>query len=151
MINTPTPDYEDIVKKSGIATTPEEWKVILKKEMVREGSNIANNSTFSPFFRLIENAIIHATTWLINKTLIQNVLPNTFLATASGEQLKLMAWECQIEKKPATKTEGILIFKRAQGSTQRIAIQKDTWVQTNPINGKVYRVQVTQEIVLDEG
>ena len=150
MINTPTPDYEAIVKQSGIATTHEEWRVILKKEMEREGSNIANNSTFSPFWRLIENAIIHATTWLINKTLIQNVLPNTFLATASGEQLKLMAWECQMEQKLATKTKGVLLFTRASGNTHSVVIPKNTWVQTNPINGKVYRVSVSENVTLIE-
>lgn len=151
MIDVPTPDYKKMVRDSGIPTESEQWKKILKEEMEKEGCIIANDSKFSPFWRLIENAVINATTWLINKILINHVLPNSFLATAKDEQLKLMAWECKVEQKQATKTEGMLLFTRAQGSTQSIAIPKNTWIQTNPINSNVYRVQVIEEVIIMEG
>lgn len=138
-----------MLQASGIATEPDEFRTLLKAEMEKQGSMIANDSKYSPFWRLIEAGVVTASTWLIDKALINHVLPNSFLATATGEQLKLKAWECQIEQKPATKTQGMIVFTRTAGSAQAVAIPKGTFVQTNPINGKIYRVLTVNDAVIE--
>ncbi len=56
MANIPQPDYEEILKESGIPTDSESWRKVLKEEMEKAGSVINNDSRFSPFWRMIEQA-----------------------------------------------------------------------------------------------
>lgn len=150
MADIPKPDYAKIVKESGIPTTEEEWKKILKEEMRKEEAVINNDSPFSPFWRLVEGAVIKCTTWLINVLLVTYVLPNMFLATAKDEWLDLLAWACRVERKGNTKAKGRVAFQRAAAKGPALVIPKDTWVQTDVINGRIYRVRVTEDTVMPE-
>ncbi|MCG9624176.1 baseplate J/gp47 family protein [Vibrio mediterranei] len=150
MANIPQPDYEEILKESGIPTDSESWRKVLKEEMDKAGSVINNDSRFSPFWRMIEQAVIVSTVWLIENLLVKYVLPNTFLATAFGESLKLKAWEVDIEPKAKTKAKGTIVFQRAALQGPALIIPKDTWVQTEPINGTIYRVKVLEDTTMSE-
>ncbi|CAH8242126.1 Baseplate_J domain-containing protein [Vibrio aestuarianus] len=150
MANIPQPDYEEILKESGIPTDSESWRKVLKEEMEKAGSVINNDSRFSPFWRMIEQAVIVSTVWLIENLLVKYVLPNTFLATAFGESLKLKAWEVDIEPKAKTKAKGTIVFQRAALQGPALIIPKDTWVQTEPINGTIYRVKVLEDTTMPE-
>ncbi|EGU39399.1 baseplate J/gp47 family protein [Vibrio scophthalmi] len=150
MANIPQPDYEEILKESGIPTDSESWRKVLKEEMEKAGSVINNDSRFSPFWRMIEQAVIVATVWLVENLLVKYVLPNTFLATAFGESLKLKAWEVDIEPKAKTKAKGSIVFQRAALQGPALIIPKDTWVQTEPINGTIYRVKVLEDTTMPE-
>lgn len=151
MNEIPKPDYSQLIEQSGIPTTAQQWQQTLRDEMKKEGVLISNDSRFSPFWRLIESCVITATTYLINKVLVGKVLPNSFLATAVDDELDLMGWECQTERKLATKTQGTVVFLRAINTTTAIAIPKNTWIQTAPINGKTYRVKTLVDAALEEG
>lgn len=150
MSEIPKPDYKELVKQSGIPTDSESWKKVLKEEMDKAGSVINNDSRFSPFWRLIEQAVIIATVWLTENLLIKFVLPNTFLATAFGESLKLKAWEVDVEPKSKTKARGKIVFQRAALKGPALIISKGTWIQTEPINGNIYRVKVLEDTTMLE-
>ena len=89
MAEIPKPDYSELVKQSGIPTDSASWKKVLKDEMAKEECIISNDSLFSPFWRLIESAVVQVTLWLINTLLVGYVLPNMFVATAVDQWLDL--------------------------------------------------------------
>ncbi|WP_325891107.1 baseplate J/gp47 family protein [Grimontia sp. NTOU-MAR1] len=150
MSDIPKPDYKQIVKDAGIPTDPAGWRKVLKEEMEKAGSVINNDSRFSPFWRMIEQAVITCTVWLVEKLLIGFVLPNMFLATASGQFLKQKAWGVDVTPKPANKAKGNLVFQRAALQGPALLIPAGTWVQTDIINGKIYRVKVQKDTVMPE-
>lgn len=150
MAEIPKPDYEQIVKDAGIPTDKDGWKSVLKAEMENEGSVINNDSRFSPFWRVIEAAVTTCTTWLINVLLVKYILPNMFLATAKDKYLDLLAWACRVERKPASKTKGMIAFQRVAVKGPALIIPKDTWIQTEAVNGKIYRVRVTEDTTMPE-
>lgn len=150
MTDIPKPDYEELVKSSGIPTDADGWKKVLKQEMDKEGCIISNDSPFSPFWRLIESAVIKVTLWLITTLLVGYVLPNMFVATAVDQWLDLLAWQCKLTRKGATKATGLIAFQRAAAQGPALVIPKDTWIQTEPINGTIYRVRVLADTTLAE-
>ncbi|EOH4103179.1 baseplate J/gp47 family protein [Vibrio vulnificus] len=150
MADIPKPDYSELVKQSGIPTDEAGWKKVLKDEMEKEGCIIANDSPFSPFWRLFESAITKVTVWLIMTLLVGYVLPNMFVATAVDQWLDLLAWQCKLTRKGATKAKGLIAFQRAAAKGPALVIPKDTWIQTEPINGNIYRVRVLADTTLPE-
>ena len=150
MSDIPKPDYEQIVKDAGIPTDKGGWKTVLKAEMEKEGAVINNDSRFSPFWRMIESAVLTCTTWLINILLVKYILPNMFLATAKDKYLDLLAWACRVERKLASRARGMIAFQRAAVKGPALIIPKDTWIQTEAINGNIYRVRVTEDTTLPE-
>ncbi|MCG7588043.1 baseplate J/gp47 family protein [Photobacterium sp. OFAV2-7] len=150
MSDIPKPDYEQIVKDAGIPTDKGGWKTVLKAEMEKEGAVINNDSRFSPFWRMIELAVLTCTTWLINILLVKYILPNMFLATAKDKYLDLLAWACRVERKAASKVRGMIAFQRAAVKGPALIIPKGTWIQTEAINGNIYRVRVTEDTTLPE-
>ncbi|WP_447075803.1 baseplate J/gp47 family protein [Vibrio alginolyticus] len=150
MSDIPKPDYAELVKQSGIPTDEASWKQVLKEEMEKEECIISNDSPFSPFWRLIESAVVKVTLWLINTLLVGYVLPNMFVATAVDQWLDLLAWQCKLTRKGATKAKGLIAFQRAAAKGPALVIPKDTWIQTEPINGNIYRVRVLADTTLPE-
>ncbi|MFT7680623.1 MAG: putative phage protein gp47/JayE [Moritella dasanensis] len=150
MSDIPKPDYAELVKQSGIPTDAASWKKVLKDEMKAEECIISNDSLFSPFWRLIESAVIKTTLWLINTLLVGYVLPNMFVATATDEWLDMQAWQCKLTRKGATKAKGVVAFQRAAAKGPALVIPKDTWIQTEAINGNIYRVRVLSDTTLPE-
>ncbi len=150
MADIPKPDYAELVKQSGIPTDEAGWKKVLKDEMEKEKCIIANDSPFSPFWRLIESAVVKVTLWLITTLLVGYVLPNMFVATAVDQWLDLLAWQCKLTRKGATKAKGLIAFQRAAVKGPALVIPKDTWIQTEPINGNIYRVRVLVDTTLPE-
>ncbi len=149
MTDIPKPDYSELVKQSGIPTDEAGWKKVLKEEMDKEGSIISNDSPFSPFWRLIEATVVKVTMWLINTLLVGYVLPNMFVATAVDQWLDLLAWQCKLTRKGATKAKGMIAFQRSSKGPA-LVIPQDTWVQTEPINGTIYRVKVLADTTMPE-
>ncbi|MGF1688357.1 baseplate J/gp47 family protein [Photobacterium japonica] len=150
MADIPKPDYTELVKQSGIPTDEAGWKKVLKEEMTKEGCIIANDSPFSPFWRLIESAVVKVTVWLITTLLVGYVLPNMFVATAVDQWLDLLAWQCKLTRKGATKAKGLIAFQRAAVQGPALVIPKNTWIQTESINGNIYRVRVLEDTTLAE-
>ncbi|WP_318515023.1 baseplate J/gp47 family protein [Photobacterium leiognathi] len=150
MSKIPSPDFNELAKKAGIPLDEASWKKTLKDEATKQGSMIANDSKYSPFWRLIENLVVKPTVWLVSTFLVGYVLPNMFVATAVEQWLDLWAWQYNLKRKSATKTRGKVVFQRIAAKGPMIMIPAGTWVQTEIINGTVYRVQVLADTELAE-
>ena len=97
---TPIIDFKRIVEKAGIPTTEDGWKTLFKQDVDESGSIIANDSPYSPFWRLISAIVAKPATWVVNKILIEKILPNLFLQTATDSELiEAKAWEHDLTRK----------------------------------------------------
>lgn len=150
MNNIPKPDFTQMAKDAGVPLDEASWKKALKEEADKQGSMIANDSRFSPFWRLIEHLVVKPTVWLVTTLLVGYVLPNMFVATAVDQWLDLWAWQYNLKRKPASRASGVVVFARSASKGPSIVIPAATWIQTEPINGTVYRVKVTADTTLAE-
>ena len=148
---TPTINFKRIVEKAGIPTTEDGWKALFKQEVDAQGSIIANDSPYSPFWRLISAIVAKPATWLVNKVLIETILPNLFLQTATdSEFIEAKAWEHDLTRKSETRTQGKVRFNRAANAGPSLLISAGTVIQTDAINGTVYRVLTINDVILPE-
>ncbi len=144
-------DFKEIVEQAGIPTTEEGWQAVFRAEVDAQGGLINNDSPFSAFWKLIAAIVSKPAAWLVNNLLIERILPNMFLQTATDDAfIESKAWEHEIERKPAFKTRGRLRFYRAASKGSALLIPQGTVVQTDPINGVVYRVVTIADAVLVE-
>ena len=81
---------------------------------------------------------------------LDELLPNRFLQTATGEYLDLKAEELSLTRLPATKTRGYVLVSR--GSTNSaVTIPKDKIIATKPNSrGVMLRYKVVGDVVLQE-
>jgi hypothetical protein len=150
-IEVPSIDFAKIVEAAGIPTTEEGWKALFMQDVEAEGSLIANDSPYSPFWRLISAIVAKPATWIVNNVLIAFILPNLFLLTANDDSfIEAKAWEHDITRKAQSKTEGKVRFNRAAASGPSLLIPANTVVQTDAINGTVYRVLTVEDVFLPQ-
>lgn len=150
-ITAPTIDFAAIVEAAGIPTTEEGWKALFKQDVVAEGSIIANDSAYSPFWRLISAIVAKPATWIVNNVLIAVILPNLFLLTATDDSfIEAKAWEHDLTRKEQTKAQGKVRFNRAAASGPGLLIPANTVIQTDAINGTVYRVVSVADVILPQ-
>ncbi|WP_413485386.1 baseplate J/gp47 family protein [Shewanella baltica] len=150
-IDVPTIDFAKIVEAAGIPTTEDGWKALFKQDVEAEGSIIANDSPYSPFWRLITAIIAKPATWIVNKVLIGVILPNLFLLTANDDGfIEAKAWEHDLTRKTDSKAKGKVRFNRAASSGPSLLIPANTYVQTDAINGTVYRVLTVEDVILSQ-
>ncbi|WP_350603790.1 baseplate J/gp47 family protein [Pseudoalteromonas sp. SMN1298-MNA-CIBAN-0114] len=148
---TPIIDFTRIVKNAGIPTTEDGWKTLFKQEVDAQGSIIANDSPYSPFWRLISAIVAKPATWIVNKVLIEKILPNLFLQTATdSEFIEAKAWEHDLTRKSEERTQGKVRFNRAANTGPSLLISAGTIIQSDAINGKVYRVLTVDDVILPE-
>lgn len=148
-IETPEIDFKSIVESAGIPTTEEGWKLLFKQYV--DGGIIANDSPYSPFWRLVSALIAKPATFIVNKLLIDRILPNMFLKTATdNEFVDAKAWEHDLTRKKEQYAKGNVIFYRAASLGPSLLIAAGTVIQTDEINGTAYRVTTTADIILLE-
>jgi uncharacterized phage protein gp47/JayE len=143
------PIYTQMLADAGIPTTETgikaEWDAINEAQDLQ----IANNSAWSPFWRLITAIVTTPALWLVD-LLINHALPNAFLKHATGIWLDLLAWAVDVERKEATKASGHLLFSREDTSGEAV-VETGILVATPAINGVVYRLVTTEETTLADG
>ena len=148
---TPTIDFKSIVEKAGIPTTEDGWKTLFKQDVDDQGSIIANDSPYSPFWRLISALIAKPANYIVNKVLIDIILPNMFLQTATDDQfIEAKAWEHDLTRKAKQYAKGNIVFNRAASLGPSLLIPAATVIQSDEINGTAYRVTTTTDIILLE-
>ncbi|MBB1272523.1 baseplate J/gp47 family protein [Psychromonas sp. SR45-3] len=150
MSNRPNADFESILSESNIPTTEAELEIKLKEQVVAAGSKVSNDSEMSPFWRWVRAAVIVPTIWLIKTLLAGYVLPNMFIATAERWALELKAWELNVTVKAAVKTQGLITLTKATASDE-VTIAKGAIIQTLPIDGVTYQLQVLADTVIAIG
>jgi len=87
--------------------------------------------------------------WL-KDVLVQVVLTNMFVATATGPMLRLLAWAVNIEAKPASAAAGVIRFYKTTAANA-VTINAGTLIQTERINGVVYGLSVNRDVTLPAG
>jgi uncharacterized phage protein gp47/JayE len=148
---TPIIDFKRIVENAGIPTTEDGWKILFKQDVETEAGIIANDSPFSPFWRLISAIVAKPAAYIVNNLLIEIILPNMFLQTATDDAfIEAKAWEHGLTRKAEESAQGSVRFYRAANLGPSLLISAGTLVQTDAINGIVYRVITNNDIVLPE-
>lgn len=148
MTEKPDVDFEAVVKASGMPVTEAEVRERFNAIVSDEGI-ITNTSRMSPFWRLI-TAIVTAPVMWLKDALVSTVLANMFVATASGKMLRLLAWAVNITPKPASAAEGVIRFFKEDAKAV-VTVKAGTIVQTERINGTVYELATTQDVVIASG
>ena len=148
MSEKPTVDFEQVLRDSGMPTTEDEIGAAFKT-LVADENLVTNTSRMSPFWRLINKIVSTPVLWL-KDALVNVVLTNMFVATATGQMLRLLAWAVNIEAKPASAAAGALRFYKTTPANA-VTIPAGTIVQTERINGVVYALAVSQDMTLPEG
>lgn len=148
MTEKPDVDFEAVVKASGMPVTEAEVRERFNAIVSDEGI-ITNTSRMSPFWRLI-TAIVTAPVMWLKDALVSTVLANMFVATASGNMLRLLAWAVNITPKPASAAEGVIRFFKEDAKSV-VTVKAGTIVQTERINGAVYELATTQDVVIASG
>ncbi|HAT3712305.1 TPA: hypothetical protein I8583_001152 [Serratia marcescens] len=148
MTNKPAVDFEAALRAGGMPTTEAEVKAEFQKVVDAEGL-ITNTSKMSPFWRLITAIVTKPVIWL-KDILVNVVMANMYLATASRAYLDLFAWAVNLSRKDPTFTQGAITFFKAD-PTLLITIPAGTVIQTERIDDKVYRVMTVAEVVIPAG
>lgn len=148
MSNKPNADFEAALRAGGMPTTEPEIKAAFQAVVDEEGL-ITNTSKMSPFWRLITAIVTKPVIWL-KDVLINVVMANMYLATASGTYLDLFAWAVNLSRKDPTFTEGVITFFKSD-ATLLITIPAGTVIQTERIDDRIYRVMTVAETVLPAG
>lgn len=150
MTTKPEVDFNEVVKKSGMPTTAEELRTQFNAIAAEEGL-ITNTSRMSPFWRLITAIVTTPVLWL-KDVLVSTVLANMFVATASGQLLRLLAWAVNVTPKPAVAAQGVIRFYKTDARAV-VTVKAGTLIQTERINGVVYELATTADfnITADTG
>jgi uncharacterized phage protein gp47/JayE len=131
-------DFYKILSDSGMPTTEAELSAEWKEEVTAQGSAISNDNHYSPFWRVITALITQPVLWMI-KFMAETVFPNSFVETASGVYLDLLAAAVNLTRKPAGAAKGVITFTRADVNSP-YTIPSGTVIQTAAINGFVYQM-----------
>lgn len=141
--------FTGMLRDSGMPVTESEMQARWEACNANEDSLIRNDSSFSPFWRLISAIVTQPAQWLV-ALLVESVLPNSFLRFASGVYLDVYAWGLDLSRKGSAAARGRVVFTRAS-ATGDLTIPAGSLVETPPVGGVVYRVKTLQESIIPNG
>ncbi len=148
MSDAPKPDYRALLDDAGLPGTESEIQAKFQTIADDEGL-ITNTSSMSPFWRLVKAIVTKPVLWL-RDVLADVVLTNLFVATATGTWLDLLAWAVRLERKPATCARGAVTFIKVSAD-ENVTIPAGTVIQTERVNGEVYRLIVDAATMIPAG
>jgi len=131
-------DYYQLLKDNGIPTTQADLETAWTAEVAAQGSTISNDNAYSPFWRVVTALITLPVLWLI-KFMAETVFPNSFVQTATGIFLDLLAAAVNLTRKPAAAAKGLITFTRSDLNAA-MTIPAGTIIQTASINGFIYEL-----------
>ncbi|WP_373963115.1 baseplate J/gp47 family protein [Kosakonia sacchari] len=145
MTEKPQVDFEAVVKESGMPVTADALRSEFNAIVAEEGI-ITNTSRMSPFWRLITAIVTTPVLWL-KDVMVNTVLASMFVATASGEMLRLLAWAVNVTPKPASAARGMVRFYKADAGAV-VMVKAGTHIQTERINGVVYELVTVEDFTI---
>lgn len=148
MNEKPQVDFEEVLKQSGMPVTAEEVREEFDAIVKAEGF-VTNTSKMSPFWKLITAIVSTPVLWL-KDALVNTVMANMYVATASGEMLRLLAWAVNLKVKPATAAEGAIRFYKEDASAA-VTVKAGTVIQTERINGVIYQLVTVADATIESG
>lgn len=134
-------DFKKALQDAGVPTTEAGLRAAWEKEVAAQGSKLSNTSAWSPFWRLVTALVTKPVLWMID-FMVNTVLPNFFVKTATGTWLDMLAWAVDVTRKASTKAQGQLLFTRS-GVAGVLEIPAGVRVQSVAINGNVYVLVTT--------
>ncbi|EJE3674527.1 baseplate J/gp47 family protein, partial [Salmonella enterica] len=87
--------------------------------------------------------------WIVD-ALLNNVISNLFLMTASGPFVDLFAAALKLTRKSATRAAGKITFTKASPDNS-VTVPAGTLIQTERINGVIYTVATDKQVVIPAG
>ncbi|AIS15527.1 phage protein [Pseudomonas chlororaphis subsp. aurantiaca] len=142
-------DFRQALADAGIPMTEAALQKAWEAEVAAQGSKLSNTSAYSPFWRVVTALVTKPVLWLIG-FISDTVLPNFFVKTASGAWLDSLAWAVNIERKGATKVQGVLLFTR-ENTAGELLMRAGVVVQSAAINGHVYQLVTIEDAVFPDG
>lgn len=131
-------DFKKALADAGIPTTEAGLRQAWETEVAEQGSKLSNTSAYSPFWRVITALVTKPVLWIL-EFFVATVLPNFFVKTAVDAWLDMLAWAVNVERKGATKAQGVLLFTRTAAGGA-LEVPAGTVVQSAAINGHVYQL-----------
>ncbi|HBO5298391.1 baseplate J/gp47 family protein [Pseudomonas aeruginosa] len=144
-----TVDFKQALSDAGIPTTEAALRQAWESEVAAQGSALSNTSAYSPFWRVVTALVTKPVLWLL-EFVSGTVLPNFFVKTATGTWLDMLAWAVNVERKSATKAQGLLRFTRLTAG-EALVVPAGTVVQSAAINGHIYRLATTEDGYFSDG
>lgn len=141
--------FISMLREAGLPVTQAEMQQRWDALNTEQGSQITNNSAWSPFWRLISAIVTAPAQWLVT-LLVDHALPNTFLRFATGVWLDVYAWGVDVARKKAATATGRLTFTRAM-ATGPLTIPAGTLVESPVIAGLSYRVTTLADVTIPDG
>ncbi|MEZ7176018.1 baseplate J/gp47 family protein [Pseudomonas mosselii] len=142
-------DFRQALADAGIPTTESALHKAWEAEVAAQGSKLSNTSAYSPFWRVVTALVTKPVLWMLG-FLSDTVLPNFFVKTAGGAWLDTLAWAVDIERKGATKAQGVLLFTR-ENTAGELQMAAGVIVQSAAINGHVYHLVTIEDAVFEDG
>ncbi|EBC0798573.1 hypothetical protein ABXO90_004741, partial [Salmonella enterica] len=94
-------DFKKILRESGMPLDEDDVRDALQQAADKE-KLVTNTSRMSPFWRIIQLLVIKPYLWIVD-ALLNNVISNLFLMTASGPFVDLFAAALKLTRKSATR------------------------------------------------
>ncbi|MDD1010634.1 baseplate J/gp47 family protein [Pseudomonas shahriarae] len=142
-------DFKQALADAGIPTTDAGLRQAWEAEVSAQGSKLSNTSAYSPFWRVVTALVTKPVLWILD-FFVATVLPNFFVKTAVDSWLDMLAWAVNVERKGATKAQGVLLFTRtAPGGAMEVPAR--TVVQSAAINGHIYQLVTTTPGLFTDG
>ncbi|EOA1532042.1 baseplate J/gp47 family protein [Salmonella enterica subsp. enterica serovar Braenderup] len=141
-------DFKEILRESGMPVDEDTVHDALQQAADAE-KLVTNTSRMSPFWRLIKLLVTRPYMWIVD-TLVNNVLRNLFLLTATGPFVDLFATALRLTRKDATRADGKITFTKNTPDNS-VTIPAGTLIQTERINGVVYSVATRDLVIIPAG
>lgn len=141
-------DFKKILRESGMPVDEQTVRDTLQQAADDE-KLVTNTSCMSPFWRLIQLLVIKPYMWIVD-ALINNVLRNLFLQTAAGPFVDLFAAALKLTRKEAIRAAGKITFTKSTPDNS-VTVPAGTLIQTERINGVIYNVATTEQVIIPAG
>lgn len=141
-------DFKQILRDNGLPVDQAQVLAEFHAE-VEKNHLITNTSRMSPFWRLISALVVNPYLWIVD-TLVNSVLKNLFLLTASGAFVDLFAASYNLTRKPASAATGLIRFSKKHPA-QTLIIDAGTLIRTERINGVIYQVKTLEKTLIPPG
>ena len=142
-------DFEQVLIDNDVPTTEAEITDKFRTVLADSGSTIANNSNYSPFWRLISAIATKPFLWLV-QLLIKNVMPQFFLKTVGESFIELWGDSYNCPRKQSQFLKGRVVFTRTD-TAGAFTVPAGTVVYTDLINNTIYRVFTDIDAVFKGG
>jgi len=142
-------DFEGVLKDNGVPTTEAEITEKFREVLAESGSTIANDSNYSPFWRLISAIATKPVLWLV-QLLIKNVMPQFFLKTVGESFIELWGDSYNCPRKQSQFLKGRVVFTRAN-TAGAFTVPAGAVVYTDLINNTVYKVITDIDAIFQDG